>query len=203
MSSSPAYTTKIYSHGSRVVVTGEATTELTPTTYQITDVARRLIDPETVVTVGGSVVTAVDYFEGIITLAADPGGAVTVDYAYLGVAAIGGSNAYSIELAGDILDDTDFQNAGYRTRTQGLLDVTVTIDRYDDLNNKFRMHKAAAERVYIEIQAGAGTLIFKGWYVIETTAGAGDLGALETEALSFNLASLPGITPFAFSIIES
>jgi hypothetical protein len=201
--SSPAYLTEIYSHGLRVVVTDEPALRLSANKYQITDTTRRLIDPDTEVTVTGLTVTAVDYVQGIVTLATDPAGSIAVDFAYLSKSKIGGSNSYSVELAGGILDSTEFDNGGYRTNVYGLFEVTVTIDRYDDLVQKFKMHKAGGEKVFIEIRIGQGALLLAGWFILETSSSAGDLGSLESESLNFKLASISGPTSYSFSIIEN
>jgi len=198
--SQAAYGTIIYSVGDPVIFNGEDTTDIGSNQFQINDVSRRLFNPDTEVSAyddGVEIeISNIDYFNGIVTLSSAPTdpALVTIDGAFVTKVMIGGSKDYNFEIGGDILDNTSFQtaqtNGGWRTRCYGLHDVTVSISRYDDLTGKFRKHKSARERVYIEILPGGGISALKGWFVIEASSFSGDIGSLEEESLSFNLASI-------------
>lgn len=214
---SAVYATLIYAVGAPVVINAEPCTSLGSGVYQITDALRRLLDPSVEISAYDDdddsevEIAEINYFTGTVTLADGVVivGNVQVDAAYLTKELIGGSKAYNFELSGDIPEDTTFASAqasgGYKSRHYGLHDITVGIDRYDDLAHKFRNHRSARERVYIEVQPSGGPQALKGWFIVETASAAGDVGSLEEESLSFNLASIDGIqqdgkaTVFSFS----
>ena len=210
---SAAYATIIYSVGAPVVAVDEPTTELSGLVFQITDAARRLLHPGTEVSaflaIAGTEVpiASIDYFNGIVTLESNPPEAITLDFAYVTKAAIGGSREYNYELGGDVLDTTSFENAqangGFRTRGYGLHDVSISISRHDDLSSKFVAHKMAREIVYIEVLPGGGPSALKGWFILETDGHSGDLGALESEDLTFNLANVSGVQQDGLAVIFS
>lgn len=196
--SQAAYATLIYSVGAPVVINNEPMTDLGSFVFQITDAARRLLSPDTVIScyldAGGEVeIKQVDYFNGTVTLFSDPGDDVVLDGAFVTKALISGSKSYSFELLGDVLEDTSFNkaqgNGGYKTRCYGLNDVTISLDRYDDASHKFKEHKRNREKVYIELLPGGGPSSLKGWFVMETSSNSGEVGGLEEESLNFNLAS--------------
>lgn len=211
--SSAAYATIIYSVGAPVVAVAEPTTDLGALQFQVTDAARRLFHPGTQVSAflavdGGEVgIASIDYFNGIVTLTEAPAEAIELDFAYVTKAAIGGSREYSYELGGDVLDSTSFAlaqaNGGFRTRAYGLHDVSVSISRNDDLSQKFVDHKMAREMVYIEVTPGGSGATLKGWFLLETDSHTGDLGALEGEDLTFNLANVDAIQQGGISTIFS
>jgi hypothetical protein len=198
-----AYATEIRSAGGSVPLTAEPTTALDTVRFQITDSSKRLLDPLVAITVSDGDIESIDYFSGIITMQAAGAVDPAVTGAFLTSSLIGGSTSYSFEFAGDVHDSTEFgtpQNGGYRSMVYGLHAVTVSVDRYDDLSMEFKIHKAAAEQVYVKISTNGGLLVIEGWYVADTANSAGDLGGLETEALAFSLASLPTLSGYAFKM---
>lgn len=212
---SATYGTLIYSTGDPVVINGEDCVHLGGGRYQIEEESRRLLDPRTSVaaydTVNDSeiVITSIDYFNGIVTLANEALEDVQLDCAYVTKQLVGASKSYSYEITGDVFDETTFASAqasgGYRSRSLGLHDISLSIDNWDDLAQKFKKHKRAKEMLYMEVRPGGGNLALKGWFIVETDAASGDVGALEEESISFMLASLDGnqqdgkATVFSFS----
>ena len=206
--SKAAYKTTIKSGGVSTAFVDEATSALGGNTFQITDLARQVLDRNVAVVVydDGDVVipSSIDYLFGIITLAGAANGDITVDANYIPLGSVGGSMEYSLDIGGDILDDTDFDKAGsnngYRTKSYGLLDVAASISRYDDLAKTFKTHKQNRNEVFIEIKPGGGNDVARGWFVVETANSSGDIGSLETEDLQFNLSDTNGKS-FSFRTI--
>lgn len=207
--SQAAYKTTIKLGGTVTAIVGEATTDLGSDQFQITDPIKQVLDPDTAVIVyddATPVVPAdIDYLFGIVTLPATPSGTVTIDASYVPLGTMGGSFEYSLDIGGDILDDTNFAetntNNGFRTKTYGLLDVSTSVSRYDDLAKTFKNHKRNREKVFIEIRPGGGNDIARGWFVIETDSSSGDIGSLEQEALQFNLSDNGGKS-FSFRTVS-
>jgi hypothetical protein len=127
------HTTRLKVSGAAVVVAGEATTNLGSNRYQITNTARRIIDPSVapVVKDGGVAIPAAnytfDYLFGIATLTAPPGGAVTMDVSYLPVATIAEVKAFSFSAENGLVERTSFDSNGARQRMATLLDTSGSL----------------------------------------------------------------------------
>jgi len=124
------YNCEINITGTSTPMTGEACTLETTTVFQITDGAKEIFDPFTtfVVEDGGVPVApagyTIDYLFGRITFAIAPGGAVTVDGAYLPRLAVADASDFSFTLSREQLDMTTFSlTDAYRKRFMGLLDA--------------------------------------------------------------------------------
>lgn len=190
-----AYKTSIRSGGVSTPFTAEATTSLGGNAFQITNAVRRVIDRKlpVVVRAGSTVVvpTSINYLFGIVQFSSAQTGAVTIDASFIPLGLIGGSTEYSLEIGGDILDDTSFDltntNGGFRTKMYGLLDVSVSVGRNDDLSQAFKNFKLTRSEVLIEIRPGGGTEVARGWFVLESVGSSGDVGGLEAEDLQFKL----------------
>jgi hypothetical protein len=138
----------------------------------------------------------IDYLSGTVYLTQAIGEVLNGNFSYFTSSEIVGANSYSLEIGGDVLDDTNFkdarENGGFRTRTLGLTDVTFSIDRYSDHGQVFSYCKRNRERVLVEVTPGGedcgpngGT--YRGWFVVESDGHSGDIGDLESESITFNL----------------
>src|SRR4051812_9843924 len=100
---SAAYATTVEITGTSTAIVAEACALVTGTTYQITNTARRVLDPAVAVTVkdGGVAIPAanvdIDYLFGKFTLTAPPGGAVTVDASYLPALPLAECESYDLD----------------------------------------------------------------------------------------------------------
>jgi hypothetical protein len=187
-----SYTTRVKQGGTPVVFTDEATTLIVGTTYQyrINTAARRILAPSAVVKVNGATVTTgfmVNRLSGVITFAAQPSHVPTVDGSYIPVSTIAGAHEYSVSIGGELLDSTEFDGDGFRTRLYGQNDVSVSLSRFDDVSNAFKDLLLARSSLLIEIQPGAGSEYLRGWFLPESTGNSGGIGNLEVEELSFQL----------------
>lgn len=182
-----------------VMINGEATTEIKGSTHQVTASAKRVLDRSKTVVVkdDGNVVDeadilSIDYLFAKSTFV--PGysvaGAVTFDAHYLPLLPVAGANSYTLNLPTEMLDDTDFdhaQSTGHRRRKYGLDDASVSIKRWDDITGHFKDVIKNREIVVIEVKPGAGADMFRAYMLCETANSSGDVGALESEELSFQL----------------
>ena len=121
--------------GTAVAMTAEACSLVSGTTYQVTNAAKRIIDPATAVTVkdAGTPIAAanvtIDYLFGRFTLASAPGGAVTVDASYLPTTTIAEAKSVDLNVAVDLVDSTSFDSAGSKRKTAVLLDISGSLMR--------------------------------------------------------------------------
>lgn len=137
-----AHSVAVKVSGTAVSMTAEATTLVTGTTYQITNTAKRVLDPSVAVVVndaGSPVSATVDYLFGTVTLASSPGGAVTVTASYLPVATIGECKSVDLSISIDLGDITSFDSAGVKKKTSLLQDISGSLGRLvmpiDDLDS--------------------------------------------------------------------
>jgi len=138
-----------------------------------------------------------DYLFGYFFINVPPTGQIAlVEGQWISTKLIAGGFDYSLNLEGDIIENTDFKttstNGGFRTRTYGIKDVSVSINRHDDLAQTFLDKKMNREKVMLEIRPGGGAEVARGWFVLESVSKSGDLAGLEDEALSFSVSGEPG-----------
>lgn len=129
-----AYNAAIKTPGiSTVFTTAETFTNLSGTTYQITDFTKTVWDRDVtpIIYLDGvvSTPTSINYLFGkVVTSTA---GTVTASGSYLPVSEKSGFNNYSISMTGEVLDKTTFDNnAGFMRKQIGLLDASLTISGF-------------------------------------------------------------------------
>ena len=193
-----AYTTLIRSGGQSVGFLDEAMTQDAndPKVWQITDATRQVLDRDIPVVVednGNPLLAAdfsIDYLFGIVTLVNNPAGAVTVSGSYIPMTEVVGASQHTINLTGDILDDSNYKESRgthNRTKKYGMTDCNITLERFYDLQKTFKTHLSNRDVVMVEVQPAGLSEVLRGWFVVESGNSAGDLSALETESLSFQL----------------
>lgn len=149
----------------------------------------------------------VNYLEGIIFFDTDPSLDFTLPLTATGACIpllfIGGSKDYSLEIGGDVLDDTSFHSetdlcAGYRTKVCGIHDIKATVGKWNDFGGKLTAPKLAKTPVFLKINPGGSNTSITGWFHIETDTLSGDVGALEEEAVSLVLSGNNTKTYFSY-----
>jgi predicted secreted protein len=204
------YTGTVKASGVAVVMTAEPLALVSGFVYQITNTAKRLIDPATALVVKENGVPSVlaytvNYLYGIVTFPSAPTTPITVDGAYLPLANVAESKGYTLGLTQDMLDRTSFDSAGAMQKLAGLKDATVKLERVsinDDIDpvtggvQSVESRFAAGTPYVIELGLG-GTDSWRGWV---TTAGV-EIGAsvdsLVAESVDFE--SSPQLAGAAWS----
>lgn len=140
----PAFSAQVKVSGAAVAMTAEACSLVSGTTYQVTNTAKRIIDPTAAITVkdAGVAIPAanvtVDALFGRFTLLSAPGGAVTVDASYLPTATIAETKGVELNVSADLGDATTFDSGGAKKKQTLLLDITGNLMRLalplDDLD---------------------------------------------------------------------
>lgn len=156
-----AFTCVLKINGASTAFSGEATTNTSGNTYQITDSTKRVLDPAAAITVydGGVPVAAadvtVDFLFGKVTLSAPPGGAVTVDGSYLPLLSFAEVRGFEFAASGNMLDTTTMASTtSVYTRSLGLKDYSGSITSLDPLTT--------------DIDAGGGTVTPDGYFTAGT-----------------------------------
>lgn len=138
---SAACTCLIEQTGTAVSMTTEATTSISSSKYQITDTSKRVIDPDTAVSVidnGSGVADAdvtINFLHGIVTkVSGSFTGPVTITASYLPRYAVAEAKAFEIETSAEILDASVMATSTTaKTRVKGLADAKGTISQLDNL----------------------------------------------------------------------
>lgn len=197
---SAAFTCAIKQTGTAVAMTGEATTNTTGNTYQVTNTAKRILDPSTAITVYDGVTpiadtsVTVDYLFGKVTLSSPPGGAVTIDGAYLPSYSVAEAKAFELSFSKDVFESTVMAaTTTSKTRTAGLKDVSGSITQLDNLLTDldsggttivpFTDFTAGTTRV-LEVTFPSGT-IFRAFVTFSGVAEKTSVDALLESTLSF------------------
>lgn len=195
MAGQAGYKVQIKIGGTAVPVTDEACTMTSAKNYIITDVDRRCMDRYATVTVSidATPVDAdlifVNYLFGIVVLDASVAdGVMTIDYSYVPVVDVACANSFSLEIAGDILDDTCFNQAGFRTKIYGLNDISASLEKIDLTDKSFIDAKLARNAVLVEFDFdGTGEDLARGWFIVESDNYSGDVGGLLQESIALQL----------------
>lgn len=208
----PGYKTQVYlSAANNTALTSEAMNKTTAYSlsfkeYQITNTAKRVLErsstatlkvvkgASTYTTVGGGIVS-VDYLFGkiVLTTASSTGAAATkVTGFYKPMSAIAGAHSYTLNQSAVMLDDTDYSNVGYVTKTPGLYDVTINLDRYDVLDiTSFNLVNNGKTAV-VEVDLANGSEKFRCFVKAQNRNGQGAVAGLETNALTFTMKGTAG-----------
>ncbi len=122
--------------GTSTAFTGEATTNTTGNIYQITNTAKRVLDPTVAIVVYDGVTpvvpTAIDYLFGKVTLPAPPAGLVTIDGSYIPLLSVVQGKMASVDTTIDALDASVFGSRD-RVFVAGLRTATAEIETLDTL----------------------------------------------------------------------
>lgn len=200
MAGQAGYKALIKVGGTPVPVTDEACAMTSPKNYIVTDATRRAVERYDSVTVKvdaspvDSSLYFIDYLFGIVILdgsVAD--GVMTIDYSYVPTVVAAGTNSFSLDLGGDVLDTTQFREStdpqhGFRTRINGLNDVSASMESIDLTNKTFVNAKLARNAVMVEFDFdGTGTDLARGWFIVETDNTSLEVAGLVGESISLQL----------------
>lgn len=139
----------------------------------------------------------IDYLNGTVKFHTVPSSFESpseIHYRFIPLKFAGEAESFSLDINGNLLDNTSFRSAGendgFRTRLYGLLDVSISMSGYstvdaDEIEVRKRLENR--ERVFIEIVPASGTESIRGWFVMESDNSSGDASNIEKTELSFQL----------------
>lgn len=213
------YVATIRKTGTTTVMTGEAMALVSGKTYQITNVAKRLIDRSFAWTVKDNAVNqnanvlSVDYLSGQVTFKSSYTviGPVTIDGKYLPTVVVGCSNDFTLTQNAKANDntcmDTAQTNSGNRTFAYGLKTVSLELKGIYRAADAFHTLLLARAELIISIDLeGNGKNLAVGFFRAVTNQQSGDVGNLEEATINFDL-SVPDdaylVYPFHWYISSS
>ena len=204
----PGYVGTVKKQGSPTTMTGEACSLVSGKTYQITAAAKRLISRADTLTVYDNAVNHnadvlnIDYLTGKITFAPTytVTGPVTITGKYMPLANVGKFTSYTLTQSATAIKDTNIPdaqtNGGYDTyRSGGLREVSIALPAIYNSADGWAAALTARTEYVIEVNPdGTGAHVCRGFFKLFEDSLQGNVGALEEEQITFNLA-----TPVAVS----
>ena len=208
MATQISYTALIETGGTSTLMTSEACSLVSGTIYQITNAAKRVIDPAVSVSVFDGVTglvdadVTIDYLFGKITLANAPGGAVTVTANYIPRWSVASPREFEINCVRTALDSTAMATAtANRARMLGLKTARGSvghIDRNDtDVDTSGAVVSvnsmlAAGVAVLLSIALGDG-FTFRGWVLLEAVKQGASIDDLITGSFNWSSHNIAGL----------
>lgn len=205
--------------GTPTLMTAEPCALVTGKTYKVTSGVKQVIDPNTAVVVLDNAVdhTAdvlnIDYLFGKITFksAYTPTGPITITAKYLPLSAVANANSFTLGMTADAVDISDFAtvqgNSGHRVFNPGLQTVSLELKGFYALANAWRTKIAARTLMVIDISPdGGGKTIMRGFYLPQSSAQSGNVGATEMETIKLGLfvpVPVSGLLLTPFNVIHT
>jgi len=136
-----------------------------------------------------SQVNNVDYLFGKVTFSVPKGSSAIVKASgkFLPTTAVAGAHGYNINISSELLDDTDFLSTGYRSRTSGLKDVNVTVNRWDSASTEFFNLINTGGSAVVEIVPSGSSIAARGFFIVESENRSGDVASLEAADITLQL----------------
>lgn len=194
------YKTTVKRAGTVTTFTAEAMTtgSTVANTYTITDRTKSIWDRSSTATLtfsgngttiaNSAIVGKADALFGNVTFSSTQAEPVTVTGRYVPTVVVAGAHTYTVNASRELLDDTDFTTTGYKSKCAGLLDVNISVSRWDGVELDFFTQLKAATAAIIEVHPGATGDVMRGWFIIESEEHDGDVGGLEADDLTYQLA---------------
>lgn len=207
------YLTKLYASGTPVTLTSQAMTAYSTVarTYQVTTASKRIFSSTAALTFKSSAYTlvasdivSVNYLFGAVTLSsgfvggANYKGPPKVTGKYVPVTAIAGGHSYQLNLTQDLLDVTDYTSTGWRARTIGLKDATLSISRFDNIDIDMYSKVVSGADVLVEVRPGGTGNSARAWYKVKADNRSGDVTSVEKADVQLELNTTPTVTNFGW-----
>lgn len=186
--------------GTPTTMTAEACTVVSGKTYKITNAAHNCIDPNTALVVLDNAVDhtadvlSIDYLFGRVTFksAYTPTTPVTLTGKYLPISTLTKVNSFTLTQNATAVDSSDFDtlqtNSGHKTFICGLKTVSLDTKGFYDSTNGVEAALDARQLLMVEINPdGSSQSVFRGFFRYSSDQKAGNVGAIETADLKFDL----------------
>lgn len=194
--------------GTSTSMTTEACTSISSTVFQVTNTAKRILDPDTALTVydNGSPVAdgdvTIDYLFGKITFGSPPTAPVTITANYLPTHAVAEGRSFSIQQTRDELESTAFNTTGVKSFILGLKQASGSIEGLDMLDTDIdagagsvvpaTLHSAGTVKV-LEVYLGGGTLgTWRGFVLLSGLQNDSSVGELAKGTITWKTVSKVG-----------
>lgn len=198
----PGYVATLKKKGTSTTMTDEACALVTGKTYRISAAAKRVIDRSNALIAKDNGVDKttevkdVDFLNGEVTFKSSytVTGPVVVTGRYFPLVSLGKYTSYTLTQTAVAIKDTDIPaakaNGGRDTfRAGGLREVALALPSVFDAADGWEAALTAREEYIVEINPdGTGAHFARGFFKLFDDKQNGDVGALEEESLTFNLA---------------
>lgn len=183
----------IKTSGAGLSLTDEACTDLGDDVFQVTNAAKRVLDPHAAIVVedGGTPVDAADYeldrLFGRITFLTPPAGAVTIaSGTYLPMTTVATATGYKISRKANNQDITPLSaSGGFMRRTQVLKDVSGSLMRFDEADALFTDALEAAVAIVVEV-AHSGAAYERAWALLDSVDNDGEADGVIEESIEWS-----------------
>lgn len=203
-----AHTCSLFYTGTTTAVVGEACSVVSGgvLVYEITDAAKRIIDPNASVIVykaGVPIAVGVNYLFGRFTFAVDPSpDAITADISYLPRHELTSTREFSASFAADMSDTTTLDSTGFKTMQHTLLDCSGSFSALDIGLTDFGGGTLADWLLLNQskvIELNLVDEIVRCWALIESVEPSGSVDGLVELSIGWQLdAQLSGTVAFGF-----
>lgn len=186
--------------GVPVGVVAEACTSLGAGAYQITNAARRIMDPASAfvfkdggVAIPVANITLLDALFGKVTFNPAPAGAVTVDFSYVPVATLTETKGASFSADAGLVDSTTFDANGVRKRKATLKDCSGSVQMLSTLLDDIDPVTVGGQTLFTVITNGTpkllelqlGTIYIRAWVLFAGAEEGAEVSALVETSLEF------------------
>ncbi len=196
------YVASVKSSGTPVLESAAAMTLVSGKTYKISDATKNVWDYTQGIVVkhnSGVTVSAanytVDWLFGRVTFISTFSviGSVTVDVHYMPITEVTKASSFTLTQTAATIDHTDYaiahSNNGYRVFEPGLRTISLQLGGFYDSSDHVWTILEGRSAVVIEINPdGSGLSLARGVFKLVTRQQSGDVGALEQQTRTFNLA---------------
>ena len=193
------YNTTVYVGGTATGMTAEAMTGSGAGPYQVTDTAKRVLDPadtftfyDNGVAINSGDILSVDYLQGKVTFTGSKTGPITVTGDYLPLLAWASCRALDLNFVADMLDTSVF-GSQYKTSIQGMKEIsgsaeilealTTDLDSGGGSRSWAAVFAAGTQVVLSIIPGGSGTT--RCWAVLSEMTTTLSTGELVTYGFAF------------------
>jgi hypothetical protein len=209
------HTTRLKVSGTAAATTAEAHTFISGKTYQVTNTARRIIDPSVAwvvkdngVTVAEANILTRDYLFGRVTFVGGytVTGPVTGDFSYLPVATIAEVRSISFTISAELQDVTTYDSSGVKQKSAALVDASGS---FEFLSNPLAdtdtgtagdqsIHSFLANSTPKLLEVTLGASFFRAWVLPEGVEVAAEVAGLVVGTSNFSLAPQRAGAGFGF-----
>jgi hypothetical protein len=176
--------------GTPTSMTAEATTGSGNTTYQITNTAKRVLDPTATITVkDGGVATVESYtlnrLTGTVTFGSAVVRTITIDGTYLPMTTVAEGKEFSLQIGITNSEDSAFLDADV-TRLQNEADCKGSVGQWKNSSQNFKTALDAGTPVVLEFVRATSTVFARCWALFQSNGIQAEKKGLIEETIAFD-----------------
>lgn len=190
MPASAAKLCAVKQSGTGVGMTAEACTGTANTSYQITNTAKRVIDPSAAVTVKDAGVGTIEAYTlnrltGTVTFGSAVVRVITIDGTYLPLTTVAEAMEFDFQTKPQFLPDTAFLDSDV-TRIFNENDCAGSVGQWKNTSQNFKAALDAGVPLCVEFLRGTTTVFCRAWVLFTTNGIMAEKKGLLTETIAFD-----------------